>query len=311
MLTVVDARVVFETCVNRLVAKPETVYKAKPLCQYFHRYECQYGELSQIARLEQRMAELFPEDPKLQLFAARYSSDTFNPVAAPLIISKAVQMRPKQANPVPVPTIEQHPVAAAYTLPTRLEHSPAPQYIRATASPKRPLNNNDDDDLNPPKRVARGASPLKGAAGRRMDQQRRNQASALHRDITFLLGILPPSHSYDAPRYSPAGLVDLLRGTAVPDHSAWKASAGQRQTAPPGHGRQPSTDMPGRPLSPYGRLGSAAAVYRNSPLRTESGGHLANPYPPPEGITQVPGWAPSPAGYGQQPPPAQYGGYRY
>jgi hypothetical protein len=40
-------------------------------------------------------------------------------------------------------------------LPARQEQSPRPQYIRATASPKRPIGI-DDEELNPPKRLARG-----------------------------------------------------------------------------------------------------------------------------------------------------------
>ena len=300
-LTCTDARVVFETCANRLVSKPETLHKAKPLYGYFHRYESQYGELSQIAKLEDRMAELFPRDPKLKYFMSRYCSDKFDPVAAPIIISKAVQMRPK----ITIPVIEQ----PAYTgpsrdsiAPPRQEQSPRPQYVRATASPKRPFGV-DDEELNPPKRLARGVSPLKGAAGRRLDQQRRNQASALHRDITFLLGILPPAHSYDSQRLNPAGVAALLRDTPLPDYVSWKAkTGGQYMFNPQGQSRQASGDMANRPISPYGRLAASSGGYRNSPLRTESGGsYQGNLYVAPD-AGAAPSW---------QPPAGQYGAYRY
>ncbi|KAF4967181.1 hypothetical protein FZEAL_10567 [Fusarium zealandicum] len=303
-----NARVVFETCVNRLVSKPETLVKAKPLYAYFHKYESQYGELSQISKLEDRMAELFPEDPRLRYFVARFSSDKFDPIAAPLIISKAVQMRPKQAMPlVEQPTsLRNSPL-----LPARQEQSPRPQYVRATASPKRPLGI-DDEELNPPKRVARGVSPLKGAAGRRLDQQRRNQASALHRDITFLLNILPPSQSFDAQRLNPAAMVTILRDTNLPDYATLKAAGGaQPRFGNPSHARQTSGEYGNRPLSPYGRVTSAAGGYRNSPLRPESGGgYQANPYPPPETGSTPSAWPQAPGGYGA-PPPGQYGGYRF
>lgn len=253
------------------------------------------------------MAELFPEDPDLSYFTARYSSDKFDPIAAPIIISKAVQMRPKQI----VPTIEQPTEARNSPIPARLEQSPRQQYARATASPKRPLGI-DDEELNPPKRLARGVSPLKGAAGRRLDQQRRNQASALHRDITFLLTILPPAHTYDGQLLNATGLTSLLRDTVLPEPSAWNAKlGGQVRQNTPGHGRQPSGDLAGRPISPYGRLQSISGGYRNSPLRTESGGHHVNPYaPPPDPNSAPPGWPPAPGSYAQ-PPPGQYGGYRY
>lgn len=302
-----DARVVFETCVNRLIAKPETLNKAKPLYAYFHKYESQYGELSQISKLEERMMELFPDDPKLKYFTARYSSDKFDPISAQIIISKAVQMRPKQAG-----AAAERPASVQYSpVPQRQEQSPRPQYIRATASPKRPLGV-DDEELNPPKRLARGASPLKGAAGRRLDQQRRNQASALHRDITFLLNILPPAHSYDTQRLSAHGLVSLLKDTTIPDYATFKANGGgQPRFTNPSHNRQPSGEFASRPLSPYGRVTSAAGGYRNSPLRTESGGaYQAGPYAPPDAGNVPSAWPPAPGAYGA-PPPGQFGGYRY
>lgn len=294
-----NARVVFETCVNRLVSKPETLHKARPLYAYFHKYESQYGELSQISKLEARMVELFPNDPKLKYFTSRYSSDSFDPVAAPIIISKAVQMRPRQL----LPAMEQ-PVSVRGSIPPpRHEHSPRPQFIRATASPKRPFGI-DDDELNPPKRLARGVSPLKGAAGRRLDQQRRNQTSALHRDITFLLGILPPSHTYDAHKLNPAAMTTLLRDTQLPDYASWKAKTGGQYlfTAPTNN----------RPLSPYGRMASATG-YRNSPLRTESGsGYATNPYAPPDATAAALSWQPpASSGYGVPPPAGQFGGYRF
>lgn len=286
------------------MAKPETLPKAKPLYNYFHKYESQFGELSQISKLEDRMAELFPEDPRLEYFQSRYSSDKFDPIEAPIIISKAVQMRPKQV----LPTIEQPVSVRDSPMPSRADQSPRQHYTRATASPKRPLGV-DDEELNPPKRLARGVSPLKGAAGRRLDQQRRNQASALHRDITFLLTILPPPNTYDGQRLSPAGLTSLLRDTALPPPSEWNAKLGPlaRQNAP-GHGRQPSSDFAGRPISPYGRLQSASGGYRNSPL---SAGPV-NPYAPPANPSAGQGvWPPAAGGY-QQPPPGQYGGgYQY
>lgn len=302
-----DARVVFETCVNRLVSKPETLFKAKPLYAYFHKYESQFGELSQISKLEERMAELFPEDPKLKYFVARYSSDRFDPISAPIIISKAAQMRPRDA----MPAAEQPVSLRNSPFPVRQEQSPRPQYVRATASPKRPLGI-DDDELNPPKRLARGSSPLKGAAGRRLDQQRRNQASALHRDITFFLSILPPANTFTAPRVNASELVSLLRNTNLPDYAALKSGSGGQGRVPNAtHTRQSSGDYGSRPLSPYGRVPSGSGGYRNSPLRPEGGaGFQGGPYAPPETGSTQQSWNQGSGTYGA-PGPGQYGGYRY
>lgn len=285
-----NARVVFETCVNRLVAKPETLVKAKPLYAYFHKYESQYGELSQISKLEDRMAELFPEDPRLDIFMSRYSNSKFDPIVTPIIISKAVQMRPKMT----VPAITGLESAQNSPRPRRQDHSPMPQFVRATASPKRPFGT-DDDELNPPKRVARGISPLKGAAGRRLDQQRRNQSASFHRDITFLLGILPPAHTYDAQRFSAPNMVSLLRDVHLPDYSSWRAKTGG-QYMQLGHARHTSGDY-GRGSSPYPQSGPSGN-YRTQPVRLESAANVygSNAYGQQQG------------GPSQQ---GQYGGYRY
>lgn len=114
--------------------------------------------------------------------------------------------------------------------PTTLLNSPrlanAPV---VTHSPKRPLE--DGDDNAQPRKLARGESPLKGAAGRRLDAARRNMAASgstpvglpqgpapLPREINFLLGIIPPAHTYHETRFKPEGMVNLLRNInlAVP-----------------------------------------------------------------------------------------------
>jgi cleavage stimulation factor subunit 3 len=328
LLVQLDARVVFETCVNRLTQKPETKHKAKPLYSYMHKYESQYGELSQIARLEERIAGLFPDDPKLNQFASRYSSDKFDPVHTRLFVSPAIQLRPK----VILPSIEQPTSARDSPLPPpRKEASPRPQYLRATNSPKRPLAGDDHEEISRPRKLARGESPLKGAAGRRLDQQRRTQGAPLSRDITFFLSILPPAHSYNAYRFDPASMVSLVRDTPVPDYNVWKAkqemavrysdngtqSRGGHQA--PSHMRQASGEHPayqsyppgrvspslaptGRPISPYDagagrRLVSGSGTYRSSPLRPGSSGSYE---PPPAVYRQElpPGQYPQPGGFG-------------
>ncbi|KAK6081648.1 cfia complex component [Seiridium cupressi] len=252
-----NARVVFSQTVKKFKEKPELSPKLKPLYAYFHSYEAKFGELAQIKELEKQMAESFPEDPSLFHFAARFSSEKFNPIAARVIISPAAQMRPKNImqSVEHVPTSirgSPHPSVLA-------DRSPRPQFLQAVNSPKRPFQIDDNDDMNPPKRLARGVSPLKGAAGRRLDQQRRaaqgqgvptySTPAPISRDITFLLGLIPPAHQYAAPRYRPDGLVRMLRdGVAVPDFNEWKAAnQGTR------HNRQVSNDYASYALPAGGR----------------------------------------------------------
>lgn len=256
------------------------------------------------------MAELFPDDPRLVTFSARFSTDSFDPIAARLIVSPAVQMRPKLL----MQSIEQPPSVPESPRPQlHQEHSPRPRFLQATNSPKRPLMADEDDSLRP-RKMARGESPLKGAAGRRLDQQRRNQGSSgmvsthqpapISRDITFLLSLIPGRDAYNHHHFNPQAMTRLIRETHIPDYSAWKATQAQsiRQDEPPqsrgaGHGRQPSTDYgrgyprdspnpphlyQQRPLSPYrGGAGPSTAPYRHSPLRPGSSGGYE---PPPSGF---------------------------
>ncbi|KAF8860681.1 hypothetical protein BDZ45DRAFT_587955 [Acephala macrosclerotiorum] len=273
-----NARVTFEQVVGRLVQKPDLLPKAKPLYAFFHKYESQYGELSQISKLEQRMAEVFPEDPKLLRFASRYSSEGFDPTAVRLIVSPTSQMRPKalMQSIEQQPSMHNSPVPQFAAEPSR---SPRPTLLQATNSPKRPFPAEDlDNELNFPRKLARGASPLKGAAGRRLDQQKRMQGTpgyappfVVPRDISFLLSIIPPANTYTSTKFKPESMVRLLRETIVPDFKTWKLARDQSEApAPPpqrydgrrsqnkSHGPPPSQNY--QPPAPqYGAQGGWSA----------------------------------------------------
>lgn len=220
-----DARAVFETVINRLTQKPENTMRTKPLFLYLHEYESHYGDLAQINKLEQRMSTLFPEDPQLLRFASRFRISTFDPTAVRPIISPRTQMRP--AMPMNIVQTVEEPLQPPPHVPVpeqRLQ-SPAPfnsprlgHLLPATNSPKRPLEDADNDQ---PRKIIRGESPLKGAAGRRLDAARRNNAAGggntpiagptpLPKGVNFLLGIIPPAHTYQATRFRPEALVNLL-----------------------------------------------------------------------------------------------------
>lgn len=219
--------------------------KTKPLYAYFHKYESEYGELSQITNLERRMAELFPEDPKLSRFSSRYAGNGFDPTAVRPIISQTSQMRPKLI----VPSIEQpismqnsprpqhRPTENASRLQYKAEASPRPAFQHLNNSPKRPYGEDSDTESTRPRKLARGESPLKGAAGRRLDQQRRAQggsgitqqwqasappAFVIPRDITFLLSIMPRAETYTATRFNPEAMVGLIASTQIPSYRTWK-----------------------------------------------------------------------------------------
>ena len=194
-------------------------------------------------KLEKRMRDLFPDDPALAMFSKRFIEKDFDPTVIRPIISPAAQTRPKT-----LPSIESHAPPITESPPSRLNPS--------VPSPKRPLPFEDSDtDSGRPQKLARSArevSPLKGAAGRRLDQQKRNQPPQpmpqfnhhpmpvpplpppLPRDVMFLLSIIPKAETYHATKFSPEALVRLIRETHIPTHiSQLPPQSGGRGPPPP------------------------------------------------------------------------------
>lgn len=230
---------------GRLSQKPETLHKAKPLYAFFYAFEAQHGELNQIIKLEKRMSDLFPEDPTLWSFSQRFTHEGFDPTAIRLIISPSTQARPRM-----MPSIE------AVSAP----NSPPYQLAQPANSPKRPLPFEEvDAEALRPRKFARGESPLKGAAGRRLDQQKRSRLPneivqhegqnntymlpppMLPREVLFLLSIIPKASTYHATRFKPEEMVKLIRDTHIP--SSVNQSRGQLPPVSNGVGMPHGTQM--------------------------------------------------------------------
>lgn len=239
----INARVIFETVVNKLTSKPETLQRAKPLYAFFHDFESKYGELTQIIKLEKRMKEHFPDDPMLSHFSQRFAQTGFDPTAIRPIISPATQTRPKAG--------QSHEPS----LPG--QGSPILRTGQSAASPKRALPLDDsDNDTERPRKLARGESPLKGAAGRRLEQQKRNQQSqgppqfdqmllqppppTLPAAITHVLSNLPRASHYPIhPRFIPEKVVEHVRAMNLQSAKRVQQVGSSQQRPPPSMPPQP------------------------------------------------------------------------
>ena len=125
-------------------------------------------------------------------------------------------------------------------------------------SPKRPFGEDSDNELNRPRKLARGESPLKGAAGRRLDQQKRLQQTqgvpswqssgptsfVIQRDVTILLSIIPKAETYTASRFNAEAMVRLLGQTEIPDWNTWKATHSQQVSARYDNGKNSGRHSP-------------------------------------------------------------------
>ena len=268
------------------------------------------------------MAEIFPEDPRLARFASRYSVDSFDPTAIRPIISPATQLRPKGV----MQSIEP-------SMP--VNESPRPNYLQpigSTNSPKRPLPLDDfDSDLNRPRKLARGESPLKGAAGRRLNQQKalnQGAGAGVHasappfvvpRDITILLSIIPRAESYHAEPFSPSKLLHKLLTVNVPastDIASIKRIDALRQAKQIpqqqvhqayGNGGEWGTNGNGNTWSPAQPPASFGAYqgqeWQGQQQQSQPQGYPPQAYRPPPGQDQAPYLQPASQYY---PPPGGY-----
>ncbi|KAE9988890.1 hypothetical protein EG328_005600 [Venturia inaequalis] len=286
---VLNARTVFEKAVGKLGEKPENVAKTKPLYFFFHDFESKYGELAQITKLEQRMRKHFPEDPTLKMFSHRYQytnalDHSFDPTTERPIISPGTQMRSPSDS---IPSIERSPAPSFKASPL------GDASWAGNNSPKRPYIP-DTQDYDPPRKIARGESPLKGAAGRRLENARRRGGAgdtpmqyaaaapgpaALPRDINFLLSVLPRRDLSQnmQPNIIPQQLVHVLRTInlqSVDWHGANLRAAGPGLLQPQRIAQPPAPSYPPPPMG------------------------IPPPGPPPQGY-----YAPT-AGYPPYPPPA-------
>lgn len=247
---VTNARAVFETAVNKLTQREETKHKAKPIFALFHRHEALYGDLDQVKKLEKRISTLFPEDPTLSLFSERHTTQGFNPCAIRPVISPGTQTKPKASDSHGLGGLRQ----TAF-----MRNSPPPPLATIgsiTNSPKRSLDESDNE--MPPRKMQRGDSPLKGAAGRRLDAARKtglrnevNQGTStpqpapapptLPPAVMQLLQIIPSAQTYAATRFDPQKMVELLRDV---DYSKADISLMERNPSQTQHVPQPHLPVP-------------------------------------------------------------------
>jgi cleavage stimulation factor subunit 3 len=249
-----NARVVFESTVKKIADAPDMPLeqkrqKCRRLLGYMHEHESKYGDLAQIHKVEKRMGELYPEEPDISHFSHRFALPDFDAIDIQLIISPTQALpRPMQRAPLP-PQNAQLPANNNNNndITTSIENpdillGPNGPYI---ASPKRPLDDTDDVEAPQPQRkFLRAESPLKGAAGIRIQNSKANNAHhaasgsiggnsaaggfatktfvptssappPLPPRIESLLQVLPSANRYDQVRLDPAKLVAFLSGVYI------------------------------------------------------------------------------------------------
>ena len=206
----------------------------------------------------------------LRLFSSRYTTPTFDVMNIHPIISSQ-QIQPPQLEVMPSVEVQE------------IVNSPIQKVIDAitTNSPKRPFP--DDFEDPGPRKLARGESPLKGAAGRRINQQQQQQQrqvnpsagmptftvpAPLPPPITYLLSIIPKASTYVDARLDAAKMVELIRDVHLPAPGSV-----------PGQHHQPPAPTPAPAPPPAGWPGYPP----HQPVSMPPQGFI-----PPPGVTQGP-----------------------
>ena len=317
LIDATDARAAFKKTTEKLVQKPGSRDKAKPLFAFFHDYESKYSELHLIQEIETRMSELFPDDPRLHLFSQRYAAPDFDPCAARPVVSPRAQQKPKGSSHDLKDQAQQPPPAQQQqSMTSELANSPrnGPSSIaHVSNSPKRPLEDSDNESM-PARKIARGDSPLKGAAGRRLNAAKRTHlgqevhpaepAAALPATapppslppwVMWLLTATPKTEVYkhSGNLFNVNKMVEVIRSVdlAQADFQTWSNWLRERQSRsqPPAPRPPPPSQQPPPPqhVAPHG----APPMQHTAPLSYSA--------PPPMSM-QVPMQAP-------QMPTPQYG----
>lgn len=231
---VTNARVVFESTLSKITNAADLLQeqkrdKCRPLFVFMHDYESKYGDLAQIHKLERRMAEMYPEEPDVSRFSNRFSLPTFDAMNTQLLLSP-MQAQPKTNIPLaaaPQQTMKSIEDRMSPKVPEILLGPNGP-YV---ASPKRPLEDSDTD--TPQRKFMRAESPLKGAAGVRMQGKATTTGGGgggfatktfvpggvapvqappapLPPIIDWYLRILPNAATYNGVRFDPGKLVQFM-----------------------------------------------------------------------------------------------------
>jgi cleavage stimulation factor subunit 3 len=218
------------------------------------------------------MNTLYPDDPRLTSFSHRFISNDFDPTSVRPIVSPSTQTREVSSLPPSGHHMDTQPSQQGFH-PHQIQQSteqfssPPTQYnLPPLNSPKRPLivDESDSEPLRP-RKLARGESPLKGAAGRRLEKRRLAEQghqsgggsgfgsgshlqyggygggfapppgpTPLPRDVAFLLSIIPNAEAYyPTTRFKAEGVMRLL-GDA--DIDGARANQGSGRVVPGGQG---------------------------------------------------------------------------
>ncbi|OSD01936.1 Suf-domain-containing protein [Trametes coccinea BRFM310] len=259
-----NARALFERVIGTF--SPE---KARPLWERWARYEYQYGDLAAAQKLEKRMAEVYPSDPPIKRFAERHKYLNIDAIAVRDLGFVLGRQSARSSGMLGrADTIQSLMASQAKETP------PAPSSSKRQSSPE--TRRRDDSRTEYPSKRPRPASPVParerdrewrdGRDGREGSRRRHgspmwererereapprrnfkedreeDKGVALPGVLSWFIGTLPSSNSFDGPVFRTDDLMQVFRNAVIPSSTAARARS------------PPSASRPGgRPPPDYG-----------------------------------------------------------
>jgi len=261
-----NARALFERVIPNF--SPDC---ARPLWERWARYEYQYGDLEAALKLEKRMAEVYSSDPPIKRFAQRHMYLGIDAIAD-RDLGFALARKPTPANPLGKSETQHSLLSSGTNQGTK--RGASPDYRNKREDNNRGLGGgggSGGDYNNPGNKRMRASSPPRGAdrdretrwevrrrpfsppptsAWDRDDRPRAREPLQLRTQereeekprqvsipsvISWFVGDLPASHTFDGPVFRTDDLLNLFRNAVIPSMTT-------RADSPPrsgGGGRPP------------------------------------------------------------------------
>ncbi|KAJ6579583.1 Suf-domain-containing protein [Mycena vulgaris] len=262
-----NARALFERVIGTF-----TPQEARPIWERWSRSQYQYDDLEAVLKLEQRMAEVYPNDAPIKRFAQRHTYHSIDPIAEhDLGFAKARKLGgalSKNDTPSFPPTggngngngngnngVNGTGNPTLLTIPNPNKRPPPPPDRKRENDYKRPRPDDRERDRRrpysppppPPSWERERERDVKPPPPPRREPPREKEEKpvTLPPVIDWFIRQLPPASTFDGPVFNTENLMDKLRAATIPSSST-------RASGPRAHSPPPPPRSAGRPPPDYG-----------------------------------------------------------
>ncbi|KAJ3999710.1 hypothetical protein F5050DRAFT_880660 [Lentinula boryana] len=240
-----NARALFERVIQTFTAE-----ESRPIWERWARYEHQYGDLEASQKIDQRMAELYPNDPPIKRFAQRHIYLGLDAIASRDIGARVRKENSSRGDTLSSITSSNDRSSSSNSLLKR-QSSPEHEKRRGehggqkrqrNLSPSRERERERWDGAS--RRRSPGPPPEKERSFRRQEKERDEEKTVvLPQALSWFIGQLPAPSNFDGPVFRTEDLINLFKNAVIPSTTRPRSPPAP---PPPRTGGRPPPDY-----SPY------------------------------------------------------------